>query len=238
MPLGRRYYGKRKRSRKFSRKGGFKRRKYNRRSRVPRPKFTGWGKKVMAKLRYVDYITIDPPSAGVASYVFRATSLFDPDLTGVGHQPMGFDQLMNRYDHYTVVGAKLTAQFMPVSASNLVPGLLGCLLSDTGTRVASATSISHLLEHPGRGSIANTGVLLPKDYNARVVKKFSSKKFFGKKTINENDYRGTNAANPTENAFFEVYVATVGTNNPDLTTILVTIDYIALFTEPKPLAQS
>lgn len=237
MPLGNRYYGKRKRTtptRKF-----VKRRKTMRRfRRVPRPKFTGWGKKVMAKLRYVDYITIDPPSAGVASYVFRATSLFDPDVTGTGHQPMGFDQLMNRYDHYTVVGAKLTAQFMPVSAANLVPGLLGCLLSDTGTRVASATSISHLLEHPGRGSIANTGVLLPKDYNARVIKKFSSKKFFGKKTINENDYRGTNAASPTENAFFEVYVATVGTNNPDLTTLLVTIDYIALFTEPKPLAQS
>lgn len=236
MPLNK----KRKRSygRTRPRKRMYRRRRFMRR-RVPRPKFTGLGRKCMAKLRYVDYISIDPPAAGVASYVFRANSLYDPDAGAGGHQPMGFDQLMARYDHYTVVGSRIKVQYMPVAAASSVPGLMGVLLSDSGGRVAAATSISHLLEHPGRGSVANTGVFLPKDQNARVYRKFSAKKFFGKKQIvGDYLYRGTASSNPSEDVYFEVYHATVNGNDPANANFLVEIDYIAVFTEPKPLAQS
>lgn len=60
------------------------------------------------KLVYVDKFSRNAGSAAAVSYYFSANSLFDPDRTGIGHQPMGFDQLMDLYDHFTVIGAKLT----------------------------------------------------------------------------------------------------------------------------------
>jgi len=39
-------------------------------------------------------------------YVFRLNSLFDPDLTGTGHQPFFFDQLTAVYGQYCVTAGK------------------------------------------------------------------------------------------------------------------------------------
>lgn len=37
-----------------------------------------------------------------SQYAFRLNSLFDPDITGVGHQPLGFDQMKLFYAKYVV----------------------------------------------------------------------------------------------------------------------------------------
>jgi len=60
----------------------------------------------IVKLRYAEDVNI---SAGIAlgSYDFRANSIFDPNLTGIGHQPLGHDQWAVFYDHYVVLGARI-----------------------------------------------------------------------------------------------------------------------------------
>lgn len=39
---------------------------------------------------------------------YRQNSLFDPEYTGTGHQPYGFDDIATWYNFYTVVGCKAT----------------------------------------------------------------------------------------------------------------------------------
>lgn len=54
-------------------------------------------------LRYHEDITLDAGVAGIPGiWSFSALSLRDPNFTGVGHQPRGFDQLMQLYSHYFV----------------------------------------------------------------------------------------------------------------------------------------
>ena len=36
--------------------------------------------------------------------IFSLSSLFDPDVTGTGHQPVGYDQIMALYEEYIVKG--------------------------------------------------------------------------------------------------------------------------------------
>lgn len=68
-----------------------------------------WPDQYRCKLRYIDRRTI-AASANIWEYVYRANSVFDPDFTGVGTQPDGFDQLALVYNIYRVValGWKVT----------------------------------------------------------------------------------------------------------------------------------
>lgn len=83
------------------------------------------------RLKYVDLITLDPATSTFTDYVFRANSPHDPDYTGIGHQPLYWDQLSSRYEKYVVTGAKLKMSFIPTTSSTgVAPGYFGCFMSE------------------------------------------------------------------------------------------------------------
>lgn len=94
--------------------GGMQERKYKRSklSRTLTPVTAGRRKFIMPKslirpkqtatLRYADVRTISPGTGTVSHHIYRANSLFDPDFSGAGHQPRGYDQLAQLYANYRV----------------------------------------------------------------------------------------------------------------------------------------
>lgn len=66
----------------------------------------------MLKLTYYEELSLTPV-AGYASYIYRINDLYDPNLTGVGHQPLYRDQMFLLYSYARVLGAKITVQFTP-----------------------------------------------------------------------------------------------------------------------------
>lgn len=69
--------------------------------------------KVLTKLTYCDTKTITP-GTGMANHVFSMNNLYDPDYTGVGHQPAFRDEWANIYGHYRVLAAHVRVSFRPV----------------------------------------------------------------------------------------------------------------------------
>ena len=77
---------------------------------------TSWGSKYRDpfpavekyQLRYSQTVTINPGIGTCGVYKFRANSIFDPDYTGIGHQPYGHDNLESIYQHYTVDSSTIT----------------------------------------------------------------------------------------------------------------------------------
>lgn len=65
-----------------------------------------WPQRVMAKLDYYDTIPIGNGVSTYAEYVFSMNSIYDPDVTGTGHQPRGRDQWANMYNKYIVRGCR------------------------------------------------------------------------------------------------------------------------------------
>lgn len=74
---------------------------------VTRPRFTPLPGRTYVQLKYVAVGQLNTPSvAGSFTENTWQSSVFDPDYTGVGHQPMYFDQYALMYYAYRVFGFK------------------------------------------------------------------------------------------------------------------------------------
>lgn len=68
------------------------------------------------KLKYNDLIS----RSGTISdnYLFALNGLFDPNITGAGAQPLGYDQWSSFYTHYQVMGSSINITFINNSLNN------------------------------------------------------------------------------------------------------------------------
>lgn len=226
-----------KRKRTSSRPRRTKRSRVSRPRRIPRlPNIIPASK--IVKHRYVDTVVLDPNVSVPYSYVFRANSVFDPDYTSTGHQPLGFDQWKVFYDHYNVIGSKITATFITEASNGAVAcAHVGIILTDSVTAIPNTSLIME------QGTSRYTLVTSANAQQvSRPVKAFySPKKFFGIKDIgdNRNMLGAPMNNNPPEDAYFQVYAAPL-TSELDVFMLraVVTIEYLVQYTERKPLLQS
>ncbi len=232
---------KRKRTRKRYgvRRKGRKRRKRSRKIVRILSGPTGLlGKQVIKKLRYSTTIQLVPGFAGVlAFHRFSANGMWDPDATGVGHQPITFDQMMNFYDHYYVYKSKITVHCASRGAgTNLGNAFVGIGIEDT---ISDApTSPTHLIElgtynwRPMQETSSPKGAVV-------IKKKFSTKKYWGRNLVSNTQYQGSASANPGQQTMFNIaYWGANPSSIPSAIDCTVYIDYWARFTEPKDIAQS
>lgn len=183
------------------------------------------------RLAYNQRVTLTAGAAdGTARHVFCASSLYDPDQTGSGHQPMGFDQLMPMYDHYVVLGSKITARFYAPVA--IQPARVGI----SGQPVLTGREAEEYMEQ-GDGKSAALGFYS----NVPVVTNFYSplKHMGSDDPANQTKLQGSVSSNPTDNWFFHVWAHAI--DAAAITTGIiadVTIEYLVQFIEPQQLAQS
>lgn len=224
------YAIKRRRGRKRlrSRKKGY-------RSQVQRLPFP---KKFLFKGRYVVPFTTLTASYGTGGWVaFRANDLFDPSRAAGGHQPMGYDQIMPFYDHFTVLGSRITCKF-DARSSDHTP-IVGVFLSDADWPSSSSVyQPDHIIEQGlGRHCILS-GSTGSSSTTKNLRLNFSAKRFFGvKDPVGDERQKGKITTSPIEQASFVVWMHTDALTAKSVQ-VTIQIDYIALLTEPKTVAQS
>lgn len=100
----------------------------------------------------MDYSDINNQNAGgtVANdHLHNLNSVFDPDRTGVGHQPLGYDQMSAFYGKYRVLSVTARVTFMNGQATY---GAFGGLVASNNT-----TAFTHgcdIAEQPFRSKLA------------------------------------------------------------------------------------
>jgi len=229
-----------KRKRKFKKK-----QKRIVRYRRPLLPLGGFPERKLARLKYAAFITLNPTALGSAVPVvhhFRANSLYDPDYTGIGHQPRGMDEHAAIYDHYCVIGSKIKVSFES-DVDHLAQAGQYCflMLQDTND---TPTSLVDIMEESNRNKIQFRQRSTTTGRNIVLKKNYSPYKMFG---IPRKDSLLTNVnlnpqvhANPAEDAIFTIGVAcsrTTTTDPPQLTA-RVEIEYLAIFTEKRPMQLS
>ncbi len=192
-----------------------------------------------AHLRYVDTIAIDS-GVTLASHVFAANGLFDPDITGTGHQPLMYDEYQLLYSRYRVISSKIKVTPVGTGTANLIPGLYG-VFGDFDVTLTYSLANSIIEDMRNKSGWGIVGALNSTNMSEPVMlsASFNSKRDFSPDGAGQST---PVTVNPTaaglEDYNYQVWAGSVNGNNPGAITFLVQIDYIVEFTEPKVLTPS
>lgn len=195
---------------------------------------TPLGKSFVFRTRYYeDQLTVDPGLGTANNYVFSANGLYDPNFTGTGHQPIGFDQIMQMYDHYCVIGSRIRVTFHNNDASD--PCTVGVYVSDT---TVSSTDPTQIIEN-GLGKYKTIEAAKVGGSVKTITLGSSTKKRTGTShPLSDPNLKGSASANPSEGHFFHIWAAAPDGSDHATVGISVCIEYIAIMTEPKQLSLS
>lgn len=194
------------------------------------------GKTHRQVFRYVDRIVLNPGLGTLATHIFQANGAYDPDITGTGHQPIAFDQLVGIfYNHYTVIGAKIKCTF--IADADAATNQACIVAVETKSSTGATIDYSDLLEHGNSShAVMTTGTANQK---ATVTRRVNMSKFLGQKVLQEDANAGTASTNPNEGVFFHVTATAVGNSlDPPALNVLVELDMITILHEPKALVGS
>lgn len=152
----------------------------------------GFSDKMFVKLRYVEQLNLTDIVGQTLYYSFRGNSLYDPNLTGSGHQPLFFDQYASIYQRYMVFGSKIR-----VSITNPTSSPLNVVLQ-SGTDNYLGSNYAQILEQPGAKV---TRTIPPSNQVTAVIQNFSTTRRacgLSKKEVSEENYSALVTGNPNE----------------------------------------
>lgn len=188
----------------------------------------GFPKRLVTTHKYTEYRTLESNLGLVGVYRFSCNGLYDPNITGTGHQPMYFDNLSAIYNHYTVIGSKITVRAVPATATQ-GPAVFGIYINDdVSTTIADATTA---LEYSsGSGMLIAPGQSNP----LTVVKTWSAKQTFGGSVLANDRLQGDISSNPAEQSYYEiVYQDLTTTATTSNVKLWVEVEYTAVWDELK-----
>jgi hypothetical protein len=187
------------------------------------------------KLRYPfsDVITLNAGNTYQYDWIFRGNSAFDPDQTGVGSQPTGFDQWCGFFGYYRVDKSQISVHANTTELATTQAQYL-------------FTVFPHISLNPGADYETLLGacrgvrsrVINLYTTNQSTVMNCSNRMMYPELLPTNNNFVAASNANPSFEWYWHVTVdgSTVATDAD----ILVTgyIDYTVLFIRPGVLAPS
>jgi hypothetical protein len=162
-------------------------------SSIPRMP-NGFPPEMDVKMRYVDSFAL-VLSAGVGGvYQYRLNSIFDPDLTGVGHQPYTRDTWAAVYSTYTVMSCRYVVQ-----AVSTVP----CTISTRAVNASNAPA-SYTLEQerPYSKSIFCTSTAVGTAVDTIDIAKILA---IPRSQLLNLDNQTAQGSNPTNGVYLNIY---------------------------------
>jgi len=184
-------------------------------------------------LTYSENFSLSTGAASAGTYVFVANGMYDPNLTGTGHQPMGFDQMMQFYYHYTVIRSRLKIYFR--NTDTAISPFAGISYNGSSTPITNDDQLIEkgMIDFVQLSAFPNTG------YHRVVERAMDLRATTGVNDLMDNDEsRGDNASNPTEGEYFHISVW-----NPDSVSVAAlrctaVLEFEAIFTEPRAMVES
>lgn len=170
--------------------------------------------------------------------MFRLNSLYDPDYTGTGHQPLGFDQWASVYDKYYVRRARIKVTELKDASTNVTP--CGMFLGVRHKTTGYPSSVEEASENPDYSDMKICGSFNAASHplSKPIIQDVDIKKFMKLGNLNDADVKCSVTTNPTHVVYGDINLVPINGNTGGTIPLLVEIEMDCVFSEPKTLAQS
>lgn len=192
----------------------------------------GFPRRLKITHKYAENFTLTNTAGAGAYYNFSCNGLYDPNISGTGHQPAYFDNLAAIYNHYTVIASRIRIRATTASTQS-VPVNVACFINDdtsvTGGFLAA-------LEQPSSQSQflqVNAGAA-----PAELYLSWSAKATFGGSILGNDNLQGGSGNNPSEQSYFTIMTGPSDSTTATITYFLVEIEYVAVWDELKDFASN
>lgn len=193
----------------------------------------GFPKMLEMTHRYSEsFIPLTSSSGSLAKYFFSCNGMYDPNITGTGHQPGYFDQIAAIYDHYTVIASKIKVSFVPGGTAS-IGFAYGVSVHDDATN--ATTNFTTLMESP------TTVGKFYSPFNAaapQITKNWNVQASFGNAPLANDELKGNSATNPFEQQTYMVWLQSTDGSTTSYADITVEITYTAIWRELKDFITS
>lgn len=187
---------------------------------------------IRRRLTYYDTGNLTVTSGTLNYTVFSANGLYDPNISGIGHQPTGFDQMMVFFDHYVVVSCRATVNWFNTSSASSAQVAL--LLNSSNSLTSSYTEIAEggYSVREFMGALGSTDSVKTSRLSVNIPK------FAGTPNVRDaTDLWGTIGSNPNEQTYFDLAAWDFQGGSPAMRYEIL-LEYDAWFLEPRKLSSS
>jgi len=188
-------------------------------------------KKKRFTFSYSDMVTVNGLAAGAfQGHAFNGNGLYDPDDTGTGHQPRGFDQMKALYRTYKVNASTIRVRFVGTSTgAGVVCGLFADASSDSNPTTAYIYDVLEIYK--------NNAILSNTDGSRSIVELTDRRTTTSMQYNKESDSsEALMTANPGNTWLWRIIVWNAHTSAAFTGQIFVDLTYEAEFSEPvEPL---
>jgi len=195
----------------------------------------------MAKLRYAETFSLSTGAAGIIGsvQVMTLNNVYDPNQSGTGHQPYGFDQLANFFGYYIVHRTRWRLLATTIGgtaevclAYQVYPAVSGVTIAghstDAATEKAAVTTLPVGSSGVVRSRMAE-GVSEPHRILGITKQQYLD---------NLDQYGAAVTAGPTVGAYLEIGVGSYSGAASETLAVQVVLDFDVEFYSPKTLPQS
>lgn len=184
----------------------------------------------ITKLKYSQVLSTD---SVLGSYKMNLNSLFDPDFSGGGHQPYGFDQLAALYNRYRVISCGYRIQLAVVGTGPSI--MLTAMPSNqnvtagTGSEIRENPRAKYIVQNPGASAV----VLSNKVYIPSLVGRNKAQ------YMADDRYQSLVTSSPNEDAYLNIQTFAPSTDLPlGSVAVQIVMEFTAEFFDMKALGQS
>jgi hypothetical protein len=190
----------------------------------------GVPQKLSAVLRYTDSYTHTHTSGAVQTWLFRGNSVFDPDYTFTGHQPVGFDEYAAFYQHYIVRRSRIVVYVSSLTAA--VPQV--CVVRPV-TEIVAATDYKEQVE----ATMSSYKVIPTTSIPVQTIENVAStSKLFEAQLSSDQDFGALVTTNPAKVWYWQIVTEPANGASTTVLALTVVIEYDVEFDQKQVLTTS